>query len=263
MAIKIMIDAGHYKNYNRSCVYKPYYEGNLTFKLQGYLKAELEKYGFVVGVTKTSVAQDVALYSRGYKAKGYDVFLSLHSNACDSESVDRVVIIKGYDQGDKLAKLFGKAIQEVMGTKQAYQIYTRRNSSGGEYYGVLRGAKSAKVKNRFIIEHGFHTNTATAKWLYSDKNLKKLAKAEAKVLADYFGLTKKEEGKFKQYIVRTTATSLNGRKGAGTSYDVEVKIEKGTAVTIVEEKTVNGTKWLKTKMGYWISSKYTEFVRYV
>lgn len=263
MAIKIMIDAGHYKNYNRSCVYKPYYEGNMTFKLQGYLKAELEKYGFVVGVTKTSVAQDVALYSRGYKAKGYDVFLSLHSNACDSESVDRVVIIKGYDQGDKLAKLFGKAIQEVMGTKQAYQIYTRRNSSGGEYYGVLRGAKSAKVKNRFIIEHGFHTNTATAKWLYSDKNLKKLAKAEAKVLADYFGLTKKEEGKFKQYIVRTTATSLNGRKGAGTSYDVEVKIEKGTAVTIVEEKTVNGTKWLKTKTGYWISSKYTEFVRYV
>ena len=263
MAIKIMIDAGHYKNYNRSCVYKPYYEGNMTFKLQGYLKAELEKYGFVVGVTKTSVAQDVALYSRGYKAKGYDVFLSLHSNACDSESVDRVVIIKGYDQGDKLAKLFGKAIQEVMCTKQAYQIYTRRNSSGGEYYGVLRGAKSAKVKNRFIIEHGFHTNTATAKWLYSDKNLTKLAKAEAKDLTDYFGLTKKEEGKFKQYIVRTTATSLNGRKGAGTSYDVEVKIEKGTAVTIVEEKTVNGTKWLKTKMGYWISSKYTEFVRYV
>jgi N-acetylmuramoyl-L-alanine amidase len=262
MAIKIMIDAGHYKNYNRSCVYSPYYEGNMTFKLQGYLKTELEKYGFVVGVTKTSVAQDVTLYSRGYKAKGYDVFLSLHSNACDSESVDRVVIIKGYDQGDKLAKRFGEAIQEVMGTKQEYQVYTRKNSSGGEYYGVLRGAKAGNVNNRFIIEHGFHSNTATAKWLYSDENLKKLAKAEAKVLADYFGMTKKEEN-FKQYIVRTTAESLNGRKGAGTSYDIECKLTEGTAVTIVEEKTVNGTKWLKTKSGYWISSKYTEFVRYV
>ena len=68
---------------------------------------------------------------------------------------------------------------------------------------------------------------------------------------------------FKQYIIRTTATSLNGREGAGTSYDVVIKLPKGTAVTIVSEKTVSGTKWLRTKSGYWISSAYTEFVRYV
>ena len=64
---------------------------------------------------------------------------------------------------------------------------------------------------------------------------------------------------FKQYIVRTTATSLNARKGAGTSYDIETKLPKGTAVTIVAEEG----KWLKTKSGYWIHKDYTEFVRYV
>ena len=71
------------------------------------------------------------------------------------------------------------------------------------------------------------------------------------------------EEEFKQYIVRTTAETLNARKGAGTSYDIECKLTKGTAVTIVAEKKVSTTKWLKTKSGYWISSKYTEFVKYV
>ena len=64
---------------------------------------------------------------------------------------------------------------------------------------------------------------------------------------------------FRPYIVRTTATSLNGRKGAGTSYEIECKLTKGTAVTIVEEKG----DWLKTKSGYWIHKNYVEFVRYV
>ena len=63
---------------------------------------------------------------------------------------------------------------------------------------------------------------------------------------------------FKRYIVRTTATSLNGRSGAGTSYDIVTKLEKGTAVTIVAEEG----NWLKTLSGYWISKSYTEFVRY-
>ena len=107
MAIKIMIDAGHYTKYNQ-WAYKSYYEGDMTFKLQTYLKTELESYGFYVGVTKTSVAQDLSLSARGQKAKGYDLFLSLHSNACSTPSVKRVVIIKGYDQGDTLAAKQGK-----------------------------------------------------------------------------------------------------------------------------------------------------------
>ena len=88
MAIKIMLDAGHYTNYNQSKVFKSYYEGNMVWKLQSYLKKELEEYGFTVSTTRTNRDKDKALYDRGYMAKGYDVFLSLHSNACDNETVD-------------------------------------------------------------------------------------------------------------------------------------------------------------------------------
>ncbi len=256
MAIKIMLDAGHYTNYNQSKVFKSYYEGNMVWKLQSYLKKELEEYGFTVSTTRTNRDKDKALYDRGYMAKGYDVFLSLHSNACDNESVDRVVIIKGYDQKDTLASKFGKAITEVMGVKQAYQIYTKKNSSGGEYYGVLRGAKAAGVANRFILEHGFHTNTKTAKWLYNDENIKKLAIAEAKVLADHYGY-KKKTNTSKEEVYRIIANSLNVRKGAGTKYEIVGTVKKGSAYTIVEKK--NGFGKLKSGAG-WISlgEKYVE-----
>lgn len=191
--MKIMIDAGHYSYYNQSNVYKRYYEGNMTWTLCEYLKEELEKYGFTVDTTRKSRDKDLDLYSRGYKAKGYDLFISLHSNACDSESVDRVVIIKGFDQDNILAEKLAYAIQSVMPINQKYQIYTKRKSNGDCWYGVLRGARAAKVDNRFIIEHGFHTNTNTAKWLFDNDNLKLLAKVEADAIAEYYGVKPKIE----------------------------------------------------------------------
>lgn len=191
MAKKILLDAGHYKSYNQSKVFKSYYEGNAMWSLHNYLKKELESYGFIVGTTRVSLDKDLAVYNRGAMAKCYDMFLSLHSNACDTESVDRVVIIKGFDQPDKLANMFGESLTKVMGVKQKHQIMVRKNTAGtDEYYGVLRGARAVGVKDRFIIEHGFHTNTATAKWLYNEDNLKKLAIEEAKVIAEYYGVKK-------------------------------------------------------------------------
>lgn len=190
MAKKILLDAGHFKGYNVSQAYKSYCEGDKMFVLQGLLKKELEAYGFTVGVTRTNVEKDVAVYNRGYMAKGYDMFISLHSNACDTESVDRVVVIKGFDQPDTLPKALGEALTKTMGVKQAHQIMTKKGTNGDEYYGVLRGARAAGVKDRFLIEHGFHTNTATAKWLCSEDNLKKIAKAEAEVIANYYNIKK-------------------------------------------------------------------------
>ena len=216
MAKKILLDAGHVTNYNQSKVHKAYYEGNAMWTLQGLLKKELEAYGFIVKTTRASRDKDLAVYDRGAMAKGYDMFISLHSNACDTESVDRVVIIKGYDQPDALANKFGEELSKVMNVKQKHQIMTKKNSSGGEYYGVLRGAKAVGVANRFLIEHGFHTNTATAKWLCDEANLKKIAVAEAKVIADYFGVKKAttSTSTTKQTFYRVICGSYTDKKNA-------------------------------------------------
>ena len=80
---------------------------------------------------------------------------------------------------------------------------------------------------------------------------------------------KKEEPKeekpkeFKEYIARCITNDLNCRKGPGVKYDVVDTIDKGVAITIVEEKEVDGGTWCKGKAGYWVNKKYLEFVRYV
>lgn len=94
--------------------------------------------------------------------------------------------------------------------------------------------------------------------------LGKLASGAGWISVNEKYITKKaKEQAFKPYIARCTADGLNCRKGAGTSYEIETVINKGTAITIVEEKMVDGTKWLKAKSGYYVSAKYMEFVRYV
>ena len=68
---------------------------------------------------------------------------------------------------------------------------------------------------------------------------------------------------FKPYLAKANVDDLNGRKGAGMNFDIETKLAKGTAITVVEQKMNGTTKWLKTKSGYWIAAKYVDFVRYV
>ena len=161
----------------------------MAWKLHLMQKEELEKYGFEVVLTRTDEEVDLALMARGQKAKGCDLFISDHSNACNSESVDRAVVI--YPVNGKcadLAEQLSHTVTDVMQLKDKPQIYQRWNSTNtADYYGVIRGAASVGVPG-LIIEHSFHTNNRAAAWLNQDANLAKLAKAEAKTLATYFGM---------------------------------------------------------------------------
>jgi N-acetylmuramoyl-L-alanine amidase len=261
MAIKICLDAGHYAKYNQSPVNKKYYESDVVWKLHLLLKKELEAYGFEVITTRRDKDKDLALLSRGKTAKGCDLFISLHSNACDTESVDYPVVIvpisgKGDAIGDKLAK----CVTETMGTKQKGKIYKRKGGGNYDYYSVIYGAVNVGVVG-IIIEHSFHTNKAATNWLLNDGNRKKLAKAEAEVIAEHYGLKKKEQPKeeFKSYLAKVTASVLNIRKGAGTNYAIVGSIKKNEVYTIVAEADGAGaTKWGKLKSGAgWISLDYT------
>ena len=190
MAIKVCLDAGHYGQYNRSKVVPSYYESEMNWKLHNYLAAELESYGIQAIKTRADQKKDLGLTARGKKAKGCDLFLSIHSNACDTESVDYPLVVTMQDgKGDKLGLEIAKKIQELMGTRQAGKIMKKRGTFGGEWYGVLSGAAAVGVMG-LIIEHSFHTNTKAATWLSSDANLRKMAEAEAKIIAEHFGLVK-------------------------------------------------------------------------
>ena len=53
----------------------------------------------------------------------------------------------------------------------------------------------------------------------------------------------------------TTGSDLNIRKGAGTTYEVVGKYDKGVVITVLETKTVNGVSWARTDKG-WVSMDY-------
>ncbi len=213
MSIKIMLDPGHFAGYNPGAV-AGYYEGTQMWKLYGFLKPCLESWGFTVGCTKDSIndypktadGQD-NITGRGRMAKGYDLLLSLHSNAAGTPSVDRAVGIYFVDDdcGEidmvsyDVANLLSKTAAGVM-ELQSHQVFSKlstkdRDGDGlknDDYYGVLYGAHQSGVPG-VILKHSFHTNPRAAQWLLSDANLQALAQAEAAALADYYGITQKTE----------------------------------------------------------------------
>ena len=231
----VCLDAGHYGKYNRSKVVPEYYESDMNWKLHLKLKAELEKYGIQVKTTRAEQAKDMELESRGKASKDCDLFISLHSNAADSESVNYVVAMYQVDdncgemdeQSKKFATLIAELIGSVMGLPHktwAKESSADRDGNGykDDYYGVLRGAHTVKTPG-VIIEHGFHTNTATTKWLLVDANLDKLAQAEAKLIAEYFDVTKAVDESKQLYRIRKTWDDAKSQTGAFKIFDNAIK----------------------------------------
>lgn len=188
---RICIDAGHYGKYNRSPVVPAYYESDMVWKLHLMQKEILEGYGFEVVTTRANQSTDRKLYDRGFAAKGCILFISNHSNACGSETVDYPVVYRAYDNAgdsDRLALKLASTIASIMGTSKPGRTATRKGSSDGEYYGVLRGARAAGLTDYYIVEHSFHTNAKATQWLLDDNNLRRLAEAECRVIASHYGM---------------------------------------------------------------------------
>ena len=204
-----MLDPGHAGSfYNASPSVPGYYESSMTWSLAGKLKAALESYGFEASLTRQHKDEDPELTERGRRAVGYDLFISLHSNAAASEvpdapwmiyfSPDSKTLID--ERSAEAARILGETVSRVMGISSPF-YYTRsvdfdRDGNGyldDEYYGVLFGAKSVGVPG-VIAEHGFHTHPATARWLMEEDNLTVLAGAEAEALAKFYGMKKEDDG---------------------------------------------------------------------
>ena len=161
-------------------------------------------YGIESEITRKSVQEDPSLAERGKLAgkNGSKLFLSLHSNApgankdgsYDTSISGTYVYYSLTDSGNKaLADNLGKAIASVMG--HTFRGSLTREYSGQhkdwDYYGVIRNAAQSGCKAAYLIEHGFHTSLKDSNFLLIDHNLIKLAQAEAKVIAEYFGVSDK------------------------------------------------------------------------
>lgn len=267
MSKKIMLDPGHFGSYyNQSPAVKKYYESNFTWDFTNILKSELEKRGFSVSLTRTNKDTDVGLVQRGNMSRGYDLFLSIHSNAVGNgvrEDIDYPVAYVLMDDGskttayDKISQELGQklatCVKQTMGTKQDGIIQTRsigydRNGDGkvnaeDEYYGVLYGARQVKTPG-IILEHSFHTNTRSTNWLLSKNNLNIMAAAEADVIAKYFCVSTNVNTTYVNTgIANATAkVEMNVRITPNLNGQIVAVVGKGSVMEVLE---VLENGWLK------------------
>lgn len=206
--IKIMIDPGHYSYYNQSPVYSPYWESVMTWTLSNYLQEELQALGVHADLTKSSLDEDPALNDRGFSSKGYDFFISMHSNAGGYASMDQPLAFVYQDlpwttiddTSKELGQLIATKVSDVMGTNQKGATAQRKGTGDWDRNGVVDDEwYSVLFASRFVgtpgilMEHSFHTNYKATLWLYNNDNLRILAKEEAAVIYDYFSKIKPQE----------------------------------------------------------------------
>ena len=190
--IKICLDAGHYGKYNPSPVNSAYWESDFNWKMHLYLKEELEQYGFEVMTTREDKETDIYVEDRGRLAEGCDLFISIHSKAVSDSTIDGPLAccpINGCT--DELGLKLANLVADVMETKQRGSIW-KREGLRGDWYGVLRGATAVGVP-AILLEHSYHTNPRATAWLLVDENVRKMAKAEAEFLAEWYGMLPPEK----------------------------------------------------------------------
>lgn len=241
----VCLDAGHYGKYNRAPAVPEYYESDIAWTLHLLLKKQLEQRGITVTTTRAEKAKDLALVDRGKKSKGADLFLSLHSNAASTQTPDWVVgicFVKDVnsqldERSNQIAAALSEAVAKVMGVK--FQLTAKASSKDrdgdgrmDDHYGVLRGAYSVGTPG-VILEHGFHTHEATARWLLEEKNLEKLAEAEAEVIAAWFDLEEEKLVDIQLPVLKKGAKNDTVRSLqailAGFGYGIEVDGSFGPA----------------------------------
>lgn len=201
--MRVCIDPGHYGKSNRSPGVPEYYESEMVWKLSYLQKKYLEQLGVEVVMTRTDPNKDLALQSRGKASAGCDIFISNHSNAVGNgmnENIDHVAVYHLTDDttteadeiSKELAQRLAPAIAQIMSVEDGYKVLQRkaqsdRNKDGilnDNYYGVLHGARLVNTSG-LILEHGFHTHTATVMWLMDDNNLDMLARMEAQIIYEF------------------------------------------------------------------------------
>ena len=188
-------------------------EKTLNLKIAKYLKKELETYENVKVLLTRSSDKDMELPERTQFAvdKKADVMISIHNNAagkCAAYDHGCTVLTAKDGYKDTLAleeqKLSCNILNELSKLGIENQGILLRDSEANEhypngiladYYAVIRGGVLSDIPT-VLIEHAFiDSDSDYEKYLSTDKKLKQLALADARGIARYYQLIKKNTRK--------------------------------------------------------------------
>lgn len=192
--IKVCIDAGHGGKDRANKGKTGYIEADGVLDISLKLRDELISTGaFEVKLTRDK-DMTLGVRERGNIAAswGADMFISEHSNATglpNNTARRGVDVYTSVDlNDDKLAKDIANAVALVMGTKGLACKRESTNYADEDYYGVIDSAQDGGVKHVILIENGFHDNLQDEAILKDTNKRLAIAKAQAKVICEFYGI---------------------------------------------------------------------------
>lgn len=238
-----------------------------------YLMAELKRCGFKV-LHASDTKTDTALSTRTNFVNaqkggaGADLYISIHANANTSvwgEWGGIETFAYPNSKGWKIAeKVQAQLIKD--------STLRNRGVKDGSHLWEIRKTKNPAI----LVECGFMDNLNEARLLLSDAYRRLCARAIAKALCSYYGVTYKEATESKP----SAPTNNKGESSQpiGTLktlvddlwyYDKpdwnakKAQLPKGTVLTIAEALTVNGSKMYRTISNTYITAyeKYVQFTK--
>ena len=194
-----------------------YQEADLVLKIGLYLKEELETYRNVhvdmtrsdrYGTSATAPLRKVenrVLFAAGQHS---DLLVSLHLNSSPSQSARGAeVLVSNGNYRPKIADVLDGVGTNILVQLEKLGIYNRGLVKKGsqdntlypdgtlaDYYGIVRYGVENNVPS-MIVEHCFlSSNSDCQNFLSSDAKLQAIAQADARGIAAYYGLEKKDPG---------------------------------------------------------------------
>ena len=254
------------------------HEFEFNIKVAKALKKALERCGIEVKIVNDETGKvDTPLKTRASRANAYgsNLHVSCHYNAVGScaafqSRAKGLLVLKTLNCSSGSTRAANCIHDAIKGNySHTYGVGVDKNWSGFTL-AILRQTHMPAV----LIEYGFMDYEEEAMKMLDPKWYTKLAEDTCKGICKYLRInyvaTKnepekpKEPATFKQYIAKPTVDALNARKGPGTEYGVEARLDTDIAVTIVDEvKAKDGGIWCKCKSGYYVNKKYMKFIRYV
>ncbi len=238
-------------------------EADINWKIAQACKTELEKYGNVeVYVTRAQNETLSSLSARVDRAveHGAQVFVSIHINSASAASAKGAEVWYPNDSSYKkaethdVAKDLSQKILDELGalglSKRGIKMKDSQNNSKypdgsvRDYYGVIASSREHGIPG-IIVEHAFITNTDENKKLADDSFLVQLGQADARGIAQAFGLSKSAGGWEQQADGSWKYKNADGSYAANTWVTVSNKRywidANGIMVTGVQ--TINGTTY--------------------
>ena len=211
-AFTIVIDPGHGQSngYDTGAVGTlpdgtSVYERDVNLRIALYLQQELSQYAnvevYMTRTTRVSNCANLETIGKYAGQKNADLLISVHNNSSTNKNSNGSLICVPNDHYDKNCYTVANGVAKnilsnlvSLGLKNNGLYYrptengsTYPDGSSSDYYGIIYHGKMNHTPS-IIVEHAFMSNSDDLKtWLTNDSSLKKLAQADAKGIADYFG----------------------------------------------------------------------------